>query len=133
VTLDGEEIFNGPGLAFVGNVSRYATGLQILGDADYGDGLLDVCIYKCAHRPHLVKHSLMTILKRHAKCRDVIYRQGRTVTVTSTYSQTKTEVDGDPGPRLPAEIHIIPQAISVLVPKEAKPAGIRTRILRAIG
>jgi diacylglycerol kinase family enzyme len=80
-----------------------------------------------------VKHSLMTILKRHAKCRDVIYRQGRTVTVTSPYARTKTEVDGDPGPRLPVEIHIIPQAISVLVPKEAKPAGIRTRILRAIG
>jgi len=133
VTLDGEEIFNGPGLAFVGNVTRYATGLQILRNADFGDGLLDVCIYKCAHRPHLVKHSLMTVLKRHARCRDVIYRQGKNVTVSSAYTRIKTEVDGDPGPALPAEIRIIPQAISVLVPKEAKPAGIRTRILRAIG
>lgn len=133
VTLDGQEIFNGPGLAFVGNVSRYATGLQILRHADFGDGLLDVCIYKCAHRPHLVKHSLMTIFKRHAKCRDVIYRQGKVVTVTSPYASVKTEVDGDPGPGLPAEIRIIPQAISVMVPREAKPAGIRTRVLRAIG
>jgi len=133
VNLDGEEIFNGPGLAFVGNISRYATGLQVLRHADFGDGLLDVCIYRCAHRPHLVKHSIMTVLKRHAKCRDVIYRQGKTVTVSSPSARIKTEVDGDPGPRLPAEIRIIPQAISVLVPKETKPAGIRTRILRAIG
>ena len=48
VVCDGEEIFDGQGLVFVGNISRYAIGLQILHYADYGDGLLDVCIYKCA-------------------------------------------------------------------------------------
>ena len=30
VEVDGEEIFDGPGLVFVGNISRYALGLQIL-------------------------------------------------------------------------------------------------------
>ena len=48
VEVDGEEIFDGPGLVFVGNISRYAIGLQILHYADFGDGLLDVCVYKCA-------------------------------------------------------------------------------------
>ncbi len=41
VSCDGEEIFDGQGLVFVGNISRYAIGLQILHYANYGDGLLD--------------------------------------------------------------------------------------------
>ena len=133
VEVDGEEIFDGRGLVFVGNISRYAMGLQILHSADFGDGLLDVCIYKCASKLHLVKHSLMTILKRHTAGRDVIYHQGRKITVSSQISGIETEIDGDPGPALPIQIKVIPQAVSCLVPEHARPAGIRTRIVRAIG
>jgi diacylglycerol kinase (ATP) len=96
--VDGEEIFNGPGLVFIGNISRYAVGLQILHYADYGDGLLDICIYKCTGKVHLVKHSVMTILKQHADTRDVIYRQGKNFIVTSEVNSIKTEIDGDPTP-----------------------------------
>ena len=133
VEVEGEEIFNGRGLVFVGNISRYAMGLQILHHADFGDGLLDVCIYKCASRVHLLKHSVMTVLKQHAASGDVIYRQGKNITVSSETAHIETEIDGDPGPDLPMEITVIPQAVSVMVPEGAKPAGIRTRIVRAIG
>jgi YegS/Rv2252/BmrU family lipid kinase len=133
VGIDGEEIFSGRGLVFVGNISRYAMGLQILHHADFGDGLLDVCIYKCASRVHLVKHSVMTILKQHAGSGDVIYRQGKNFTVSSETAHIETEIDGDPGPDLPMEITVIPQAVNVMVPEGAKPAGIRTRIIRALG
>jgi diacylglycerol kinase family enzyme len=133
VEVDGEEIFDGPGLVFVGNISRYAIGLQILHHADYGDGLLDVCIYKCGCRLHLIKHSLMTIVKHHAGCRDVIYRQGKSISISSNTDKIKTEIDGDPGPALPVKINVIPQAVNCIVPEGAKPAGIRTRIIRAIG
>jgi diacylglycerol kinase (ATP) len=133
VVVDGEEIFDGNGLVFVGNISRYAVGLQILHYADFGDGLLDVCIYKCASRLRLVKHSVMTILKHQSGRGDVIYRQGRKIAVSSETADIETEVDGDPGPALPVEIEVIPQAVSVMVPKDARPAGIRTRIMRAIG
>jgi len=133
VGMDGEEIFDGRGLVFVGNISRYAMGLQILHHADFGDGLLDVCIYKCASRVHLVKHSVMTILKQHSGSGDVIYRQGKNFTVSSETAHIETEIDGDPGPDLPMEITVIPQAVNVMVPEGAKPAGIRTRIIRALG
>lgn len=133
VQVDEEEIFNGRGLVFIGNISRYAVGLQILHYADSGDGLLDVCIYKCGSRVHLVKHSMMTVLKHHANCRDVIYRQGKNITVSSDTENIRTEIDGDPGPSLPVQISVIPQAVKCLVPEGAKPAGIRTRIIRAIG
>jgi YegS/Rv2252/BmrU family lipid kinase len=132
VEVDGEKVFDGCGLVFVGNISRYALGLKILANADFGDGLLDVCIYKCACRTHLVKHSVMTILKQHTHCRDVIYCQGSRITVSSDSKDIKTEIDGDPGPALPVEIEVIPHAVNCVVPEGARPAGIRTRIIRAL-
>jgi len=133
VQVDGEEIFDSHGLVFVGNISRYAAGLQILHYADFGDGLLDVCVYKCVSQLRLLKHSIMTVLKQHAGSGDVIYRQGKSITVSSEAAGIKTEVDGDPGPALPVQVSVIPQAVNVMVPEGAKPAGIRTRIIRAIG
>jgi YegS/Rv2252/BmrU family lipid kinase len=133
VEVDGEDIFDGRGLVFVGNISRYAVGLQVLHYANFGDELLDVCVYKCASRLHLLKHAVMTILKQHATSGDVVYRQGKNIIVSSQASDIETEIDGDPGPALPIQIKVIPQAVNVMVPEGAKPAGIRTRIIRAIG
>jgi len=133
VEVDGEEVFDGPGLVFVGNISRYVLGLQVLHYADFSDGLLDVCIYKCASQVHLIKHSVMTILKQHAYSADVIYRQSKNISVSSDATNIETEIDGDPGPALPIQIKVIPQAVNVMVPEGAKPAGIRTRIIRALG
>jgi diacylglycerol kinase family enzyme len=75
----------------------------------------------------------MTILKHHANRRDVIYRQGKNITVSSSSTRIRTEIDGDPGPVLPVQISVIPHAVNCIVPQGAKPAGIRTRIIRAIG
>ncbi len=132
VEVDGEKIFEGRGLVFVGNISRYALGLNILEHADYSDGLLDVCIYKCAHRMHLVKHSVMTVFQQHHGSKDVVYRQGKNITVNSSNPKMSTEIDGDPGPAVPVQVTIIPKAVRVMVPEGAKPAGIRAQILRAL-
>ena len=132
VEVDGEKIFDGRGLVFVGNISRYALGLNILEHADYSDGLLDVCVYKCSHRTHLVKHSVMTVFQQHSRCGDVIYRQGKNITVNSLNPKLATEIDGDPGPAVPVSISIIPKAVRMVVPEGAKPAGIRAQILRAL-
>jgi diacylglycerol kinase (ATP) len=133
VIVDGQEIFDGRGLVFVGNISRYAMGLQILHNADFSDGLLDICVYKCASQLHLIKHSLMTVLKQHTFGADLIYRQGKKISISSDYLAMPTEIDGDPGPPLPIQIEVIPHAVNCLVPEGAKPAGIRTRIVRALG
>jgi YegS/Rv2252/BmrU family lipid kinase len=133
VTVDGKEIFHGRGLVFVGNISRYAIGLQILRYADFSDGVLDICVYKCASRLHLAKHSILTVLKRDTDCSDVIYRQGKEISVSSDSTGIDTEIDGDPGPALPVQIKVIPRAVNCVVPEGARPAGIRTRIIRALG
>ena len=133
VEVDGEEIYSGPGMVFVGNISRYALGLQILRRADYGDGLIDICIYKCGSQLHLLKHSFLTLFKRHIDAKDVIYKQGKTVKIIGVVSVVNTELDGDPGPTPPVEIKIMPQSVKVVVPPDSKPAGIRTRLIRALG
>jgi diacylglycerol kinase (ATP) len=132
VDVDGEQIFNGRGLVFVGNISRYAIGLKILARADFSDGLLDVCIYKCASRTHLVKHSVETILKQHVRFRDVVYRQGKEIIVSSDNPELSTEIDGDPGPAVPVKITVVPKAVRVMMLEGARPAGIRRQIFRAL-
>ncbi len=132
VVMDGEEVFNEAGLLFVGNISRYAIGLQILHKADFGDGLLDVCIYKCASRLRLIKHTALTILKLHADAGDVIYRQCKSVYVSSPSKDVRTEIDGDPGPPLPMQVEVIPRAVKVIVPKGGRGAPIRTKIKKML-
>lgn len=132
VEIDGQEIFNDRGLVFVGNISRYAVGLNILHNADYGDGLLDVCIYKCHSHLRLLKQSLLTMMKQHWKRSDVIYQQGKNIKVSSESCEITTELDGDPGPTMPVEIEVVPAAVKVMMPEGAKPAGLRTRLARAL-
>jgi len=133
VVVDEKEFFNGRGLVFVGNISRYAIGLEILHKADYSDGLLDVCVFRCANCWSLLKHAALTAMKQTHRCKNTFYTQGRLVRVESERENLPTELDGDPGPAMPVDISIIPQAIQVVVPPGAKPAGIRTRIWRMIG
>jgi len=132
VEIDGRDVFDGQGLVFVGNTSRYALGLNILYGADYSDGLLDVCIYKCKNKLALLKHSALTVIKKHVNRSDVIYIKGRKIRVSSDCENILTQIDGDPGPKLPVDIEVIPQAVKVLVPEDAKPAGLRTRIKRML-
>ncbi|MGA2093050.1 MAG: diacylglycerol kinase family protein, partial [Sedimentisphaerales bacterium] len=132
VEVDGVEIFDGRGLVFIGNISRYALGLNILDRADFSDGLLDICIFRCDSRLHLVKHSAMTVLDQHTRCQDVIYTQGKQIKVSSDNPDLPTEIDGDPGPAVPVEINVIPNAVRVMVLPGSRPAGIRRQILRAL-
>ncbi|MBD3376173.1 YegS/Rv2252/BmrU family lipid kinase [candidate division KSB1 bacterium] len=133
VKLDGKEEYEGPGLVFVGNISRYAIGLGILKKADYGDGLLDVCIFTCNNQLTLLKLSVFTIFKIHTKSKHTIYKQCKEIDIEPIDKPVYSEIDGDPGPTLPAEIRLIAGALKVVVPPHAKPAGIRTRLQRMIG
>jgi len=128
VVVDDEEIFNDQGLVFVGNISRYAIGLQILHEANFSDGLLDVCVYKCASRMQFIKHSAKTVFKLHANADDVIYRQCKKIYISSTSEDVRTEIDGDPGPELPMKIEVIPHAVQVFVPRSGKKPGIVDKI-----
>ena len=121
IIADGEAIFDEPGLAFIGNISRYAVGLRICRDALYDDGLFDLVVFRCTARPRLVWHAGWTLLRMHPLKGDVVYRQFRTLRVESQ-GAVPSQVDGDPGPDTPLDIEVLPQRIKLLVPGERKPA-----------
>ena len=122
ITVDGEEIFDDFGLAFVGNISRYSVGLRICRDALYDDGLLDLVIFHCHQQGSLMLHAAWTLLRMHPLKGNVIYRRLRKARF-ETEKPVPTQVDGDVGPTTPVEVSVAPDRIRLLVPP---PEGMKT-------
>jgi len=118
IVADGEMIFDDFGLAFVGNISRYAVGLRICRDARFDDGLLDLVVFSCRERTALVLHAAWTLLRRHPLKGDVVYRRAKNVRI-ETDRPVPSQVDGDLGPSTPLDISVAAKGIKLLVP----PAG----------
>ncbi len=123
VLADGQEVFSGRGLVFVGNVSRYATGLRICRDAKFNDGLLDLVIFECSRQTGLLWHAAWTMLRRHPLKGDVIYRPAKTVHI-ETENPLPCQMDGDVGPATPLDISVSPVKMSLIVPPETYSSGI---------
>ena len=117
IVADGSEIFNDFGLAFIGNISRYAVGLRICRDATYDDGLLDLVVFSCHEQTALMLHAAWTLLRRHPLKGNVIYRRLRRVRI-ETDSPVPSQVDGDIGPSTPLEISMAPARVKLLIPRE---------------
>jgi len=115
VVADGQEVFNEYGLAFVGNISRYAVGLRICRDARYDDGLLDLVVFSCHEQTALVLHAGWTLLRRHPLKGNVIYRRFRRARI-ETDQPVPSQNDGDVGPNTPLDISLHPGKLRLLVP-----------------
>ena len=115
ITSDGEEIFNDYGLAFIGNISRYAVGLRICRDAVFDDGMLDLVVFNCREQSRLVLHAAWTLLRMHPLKGDVVYRRLRKMRIETDHP-VPSQADGDVGPDTPLDIEIIPERIKLIVP-----------------
>lgn len=134
VDVDGQRVFEGPGLAIAGNIPRYAMGLRLLRDARPDDGLMDVCIFAGRTRRRLIHHAICAALARHVGRPGVVYRQGRTIRISAPAGATPppgattrsagsrrepagvgVELDGDPGGELPIELEVIPRGARFIV------------------
>ncbi|HNQ25076.1 MAG TPA: diacylglycerol kinase family lipid kinase [Phycisphaerae bacterium] len=113
VEMEGACVFEGRGLAIVGIIPRYSLGLRILQHARHDDGLLDVCVFPCASRGQLCIHALNVALRRHTKHAGVVYRQCRSVSITSP-DRVPVEVDGDAAGYLPVRCSVVPEAVTLL-------------------
>ena len=115
IVADGEEIFDDYGLAFVGNISRYAVGLRICRDARFDDGLLDLVVFSCQEQGSLLLHAAWTLLRLHPLKGNVLYRRVKRATI-QTDRAAPSQIDGDQGPPPPLEISVAPTRIKLLVP-----------------
>ena len=115
ITADGEDIFDDYGLAFIGNISRYAVGLRICRDAQFDDGLLDLAVFSCRQQTRLLWHAAWTLLRRHPLKGNCIYRQFRNLRI-ETDQPVESEVDGDMGPYTPLDVSVTPDRVKLIVP-----------------
>jgi YegS/Rv2252/BmrU family lipid kinase len=113
VDADGERIFDGRGFVLIGNIARYSAGLRMLMKARNDDGLLDLGVFPCESRRKMFGHAFRAFLRRHVGRGGMIYRQCRTVRVSSE-EKVPIEVDGELGGCLPAECSVRPGAVSFL-------------------
>ena len=123
IIADGEEIFDDFGMAFVGNISRYAVGLRICRHADYNDGMLDLVVFSCQEQTALVLHAAWALLRRHPLKGNVIYRQFRNAHI-ETDRPTVSQTDGDVGPNCPLDISVHPGKLRLLVPSPRIASGL---------
>jgi len=115
VEVDGAVVFQGPGLAMIGNIARYSAGLRILARARRDDGLLDVCVFRCSSRRTLLRHAAYAFVRCHIGRAGVMYTQGRSVRVTAQI-EVLIEIDGDLGGCLPLSCSVLPRAAAFLRP-----------------
>ena len=115
IVADEKEIFDDYGLAFVGNISRYAVGLRICRDARYDDGLLDLVVFSCREQAGLMLHAAWTLLRLHPWRGDVHYHRVRHVRI-ETDRPVPSQADGNVGPATPLDIGLAEEGIRLLVP-----------------
>lgn len=116
VTLDGREIFPlAPAVAFVGNLSEYATGFPILPYARPDDGLLDLCVLPCRSRADLFRLFLLAAGGEHVRAEGAVYARGMRIGIESP-DDVPVQIDGDPAGHTPVNIDLLPIRLPFIVP-----------------
>ncbi len=101
---------------FVFNLPCYATGLKIAPRADGSDGLFDVCSFRGGSGWKVFQYLFGVLFRCHTRFKDCETRRVRRIRIESE-QPVPYLLDGDPGGWLPLEIRLLPQHISLLVPK----------------
>jgi len=115
VHVDRKLVWQGIGIALVGNVKEYGTGFPILPHARPDDGLLDICALPCSHPGELIKLFLSAAAGEHLEEEGVVYLKGKTVRIESQHP-TPVQVDGEAAGFTPVQIDLLPKRVRFLVP-----------------
>ncbi len=118
LTLDGEEVRSEAFWVVIANTASYGDRLIKLAPfAALDDGWLDVCVFE---RPRLDRVGFATqmvavLARRHLRDPSVRYYRAKTITLSSA-PPISGQLDGEVFGITPAEITVVPQALSVFVP-----------------
>ena len=113
VSIDGELVFDGRGIAVVGNTPCYSVGMRVVPGARPDDGWLDVAVFPCRSKSQLLTHAYRVFRCRHVGRGGVLHRQGRRIRIESP-DPVPIEIDGDVAGFTPADCSIMPGAASFL-------------------
>lgn len=104
--------------AFVFNINRYGWGLPLAPGAAGNDGLLDLCAMKGGSLLHGVKYTAFAQFGGlHRFLGDVFLKKAKRFRITSE-EPIPYQLDGDPGGKLPVDIEIVENRLTLLVPRK---------------
>ncbi len=101
------------GSVVIANTACYGGKFKICPDATVFDNYLDVCIFKGTNRMAILRYVLGIIAGYHLKYSDVIHLKAEQLKIIGN---THMQIDGDYLGLSPAEVKVVPEAISFLVP-----------------
>lgn len=99
--------------AVFSNARCYGGHFAVTPQADITEPALDVCIVKSSTRMAILRLVRDVILKRMPSAEDVMYLKIQRASVTSE-NRVHVQIDGDYFGTLPAEIEVVPDAISLV-------------------
>jgi diacylglycerol kinase family enzyme len=116
IRVDDREIFAGPLLlAAIANGNYFGGGMRIAPDAHCDDGLFDVVLIRELSKAELLKNVGSLYRGTHIEHPAVSVHRGQRVEVEPLDSRpAQLDIDGDPLGQVPAQIEILPRAISLL-------------------
>jgi diacylglycerol kinase (ATP) len=117
IFLDGgrEKIRSEMTMAVVANGKFLGGGFKAAPRADYSDGLLDVVILKNSGSFKMLDDLVNLKEGDYSTEEDIIYKQAKTVSITSKERNVTVAVEGEPIGILPATFQVIPKALAIRV------------------
>ena len=117
--IDDDTVSMDAFMVVVANISSYAfKEVKIAPFASLDDGWLDICIFEKPpmHTIGFVGQVMLLLARRHLGDPRVRYYRGRHIEIISN-PPVAAQIDGDVEGETPVVIDVIPQALSVMVPK----------------
>ena len=117
IFLDGgrEKIHTEMTMAVVANGKFLGGGFKAAPRADFSDGLLDVIILKSSGSFKMLDDLVNIKEGDYSTQEDIIYKQAKTVSITSKERNVTVAVEGEPIGILPATFQILPKALAIRV------------------
>jgi len=122
----GETLYEGEFLVFaVGNARRTGGGNRLTGEAEMGDGLLDLCVVEGMSHLDFVRIAPQLRTGTHVDHPRVVYRRAPSITI-ETEEEVQVNADGEPLSGRRFEYRIAPSRLELVVPRDpdtTSPAG----------
>lgn len=103
VTVDGKDVYSGPGFVLVGKVPRYALGLKALWRADPADEWVDVAVFPRTWALPLAWDALRILAHPRWRSVNAVYAKGKAVRLTSDRPMPM-QMDGEYAGESPLEV-----------------------------
>jgi diacylglycerol kinase (ATP) len=109
-------------LVVVANLPAYAMGLPLAMSAEGADGLLDLRLFHRRSAFQMLRYLYKVLLRQHETLADVVSGRAKQVRITCD-TPAPIQCDGDPAGFTPAEVTVLPRALTLIVPKSRLVTG----------